>query len=47
MIPFRSELEMAVRELLDELNVHSAAGLITHRALVLMNRVEQILAKER
>lgn len=32
----------ALRELLDELNAHAAAGLITHRALVLLNRVEQM-----
>ncbi len=43
---FRSDLVAAMRELLAELNIHASAGLITHRALVLMNRVEQVLAKE-
>lgn len=33
----------AVRELVNELNAHSASGLITQRALVLTNRVEQML----
>lgn len=38
------EFTDAVRELVDELNAHSASGLITQRALVLLNRVQQMLA---
>lgn len=36
----------AVRELMEELNRNAASCIITHRALVLMNRVEQLLSRQ-
>lgn len=38
-----SELLKAMRALLAELNRTAASGLITHQALVLMNRVQQLM----
>jgi len=39
-----NDLMRASRALLDELNAHAAAGLITRQALILMNRLQQVLS---